>query len=57
MESFGVVAIAAGVVLFSLGSRRLQTAIVTAPMAFAAFGLLIGHGGLALVELAADREA
>lgn len=51
MDTFGFAVIAAGVILFSLVSRRLQASIITGPMVFAGFGLLIGTGGLNLVDL------
>ena len=51
MDSFGFVAIAVGVVLYGLVSGRLQNSVITAPMVFAGFGLLVGHAGLGLADL------
>lgn len=51
MDSLGFAVIAIGVILFSLVSRRLRDSVITGPMVFAAFGLLIGQGGLSLVDL------
>ncbi len=43
MDTHGFALIAAAVVLFGLVSKRLEGTIITAPMVFAAFGLLIGE--------------
>lgn len=43
--------IAVGVILFALGSRRLEDSVLTPPMAFAAFGFFIGGAGLGLADL------
>lgn len=51
METLGFAAVATGVVLFALVSRRLETSIITPPMVFAIFGLAIGQAGLGLVDL------
>ena len=51
VDTLGFAVIAGGVVLFSLISRRLQATVITAPMVFAAFGLVIGHAGLGLADL------
>ena len=50
MHSWGFITVAAGVVLFALLSRRMQSTILTAPMIFAAFGLAIGPAGLSLAD-------
>jgi len=55
VDTLGFVVIAAGVITFSLISNRVQAGIVTAPMVFAGFGLLIGEGGLGLADLAIDH--
>ena len=51
METQDFAVIAAGVVLFGLVSKRLQSTIITAPMVFAAFGLLIGEAVFGLAHL------
>jgi len=43
--------VAVGVLLFALLSKRLEGSIVSLPIAFVAFGWLIGSGGLGLVHL------
>jgi len=49
---FEQVALVAGFVLaYALVSRRLETTPVTGPMVFVGFGLLIGSGGLDLVDI------
>ena len=51
MDSFGFAAIALGVIAYGLVSGRLRDSVITAPMVFAGFGLLIGSFGLGLAEL------
>ena len=51
MDTQGFAVIAAGVVLIGLVSKRLQGTIITAPMVFAAFGLLIGEAAFGLARL------
>lgn len=51
METVGFAVIATGVIFFALISKRLETTIITAPMIFAAFGLLIGEGVFGIAEL------
>jgi len=51
MESHSFAVIAAGIILYALVSRRLENSMVTAPMVFAAFGLLIGNAVFGLVDL------
>ncbi len=51
MDTHGFALIAAGVILFGLVSRKLEGTIITAPMVFAAFGLLIGEAVFGLADL------
>jgi NhaP-type Na+/H+ or K+/H+ antiporter len=51
LEGIGFAVIAAGVIVYGLVSRRLQDSIITAPMVFVAFGLLVSQTGLGLVDL------
>ena len=51
MDTHGLALIAAGVILFGLVSRKLEGTIITAPMVFAAFGLLIGEAVFGLADL------
>ncbi len=51
MDTHGFAVIATGVILFGLVSKRLESTIITAPMVFAAFGLLIGEAVLGLAHL------
>jgi NhaP-type Na+/H+ or K+/H+ antiporter len=51
MDTHGFAVIAAGVVLFGLVSKRLEGTIITAPMVFAVFGLLIGEAVFGLAHL------
>ncbi len=51
MDTHGFALIAAGVILFGLVSKKLEGTIVTAPMVFTAFGLLIGEAVFGLADL------
>ena len=51
MNTHGFALIAAGVILFGLVSKKLEGTIITAPMVFAAFGLLIGEAVFGLADL------
>ena len=51
MDTHGLAVIAGGVILFALVSKRLEGTILTAPMVFAVFGLLIGDAGFGLAHL------
>ena len=42
MNTLAFIIIAAGVVLYSVVSRRLETSPITGPMVFAVFGLVVG---------------
>ncbi len=50
MEALTVIALATMVLAFGLISRRLQHGVVTAPMVFVVFGLLIGQQPLGLMH-------
>lgn len=51
MDTLGFAAIAAGIIFFGLFAKRLETTVITAPLAFAAFGLIIGDSGLGWAHL------
>ena len=51
MDTHGFALIAAGVILFGLVSKKLEGTIITAPMVFTAFGLLIGEAVFGLADL------
>ena len=51
MDTNAFALIAAGVILFALISRRLETSLVTGPMIFASFGLVIGSAVLGIADL------
>lgn len=57
MDTTSVTIVALGVVLFSLISARLRQSVVTAPMVFVLFGLLIGDAGFRLLEFQLANEA
>lgn len=56
MDSWGFIFIAVAVILFSFFSNKLRGSILTPPLIFTAFGLLIGGAGLELVDLDFDQE-
>ena len=51
MDTLGFAAIAAGIILFALFAKRLENTVITPPLVFAAFGLLIGDSGLGWADL------
>ena len=51
MEASALFALALGVFLFALISKRAEAGVLTAPMVFTAFGFLIGGGVLDVVDL------
>ena len=55
MDTHAFAIIAIGVVAFALISRRLETSVLTGPMIFAAFGLVIGGEVLGLADLDFDH--
>ena len=54
MDSLSFAIVALIVLGFGLVSRRLQRSVVTMPMVFVAFGLLVGDHSLGLVHFAVD---
>ena len=57
MDLSSIAIIAAGLLLFSLVSRRLQGTVITAPLVFVVFGILIGARGLDIVQLDQGHSA
>ena len=51
MDTQAVAVIAASVILFALVSRRLETSLLTGPMIFTAFGVVIGSAVLGIADL------
>ncbi|MFQ5625864.1 MAG: cation:proton antiporter [Methyloligellaceae bacterium] len=51
MDTIGFTVIATGVIFFALVSKRLENTIITPPMVFAVFGLIIGEAVLGLADL------
>ena len=56
MDIYGIAIIAAGVILFAAISNRLRDTVLTPPMIFAGFGLLIGSAVFGLVDLDVEHE-
>lgn len=54
MEALSYAVIAVGILLFGLVSARLERGVITAPMAFAAFGYLLGPDLLNVIEFDID---
>ena len=42
MDTLGFAAIAACIILFALFAKRLESTVITPPLVFAAFGLILG---------------
>ncbi len=57
MELTSIAIVAAGLLLFSLVSGRLQGTVITPALVFIVFGFLVGNGGLAIAELDAGHAA
>jgi len=51
MDTLGFAAIATGIILFALFAKRLENTVITPPLVFAAFGLIIGESGLGWADL------
>ncbi|MDH3614916.1 MAG: cation:proton antiporter [Gammaproteobacteria bacterium] len=51
MDALSLAITAGGLLLYSLISGRLQGTIITAPLAFIVFGLIIGAGGLNVADI------
>ncbi len=51
MDIASLAIVAAGLLLYSLFSGRLQGTVITAPLVFIAFGLAVGGGGLDLAHI------
>ena len=57
MNLASLLIVTGGLLLYSLISGRLQGTVVTPPLAFVAFGLLIGAGGLGVADVELDHAA
>ena len=57
MDLITLAVIAAGLVGFSVISRKLQGSVITAPLVFIVFGFVIGEGGLGIARLELDHGA
>ncbi len=57
MEFRELAFVAAFVLAYALVSRRLETTPVTGPMIFVGFGLLVGIGGLGIIDIGMDEGA
>ena len=55
MESADLAIIAVFVIAYALVSGRLSRTVITAPMVFVAFGLLVGSEGLDVVDLSLEN--
>jgi len=57
MESWDLALVAAFVLAYALVSRRLETTPVTGPMVFVGVGLVVGAGGLDIIDIGMDQGA
>ena len=51
MDTLGFAVIATGVILFGLVSKRLESTVITPPMVFTVFGLIIGEAVFGVADL------
>jgi NhaP-type Na+/H+ or K+/H+ antiporter len=57
MDLVSIAILVAGFLLFALVSGRLQGTVLTAPLVFIAFGLLVGEGGLGVAQIDSGHGA
>ena len=57
MSTLGLAVVALFVLGFGLVSKRIQTTLVTAPMVFVLFGVVMGPSGFGLLDVALDSPA
>lgn len=57
MDAMSVTVVALGIILFSLVSARLRQSVLTPPMVFVVFGLMVGDTGLRLFSFQFENEA
>ena len=57
MDLFSIAVISIGLLALALVSGRLKGTILTAPILFITFGLIIGHGGLSLADVDPGHSA
>ena len=55
METFGFAVVAFAILGFGLISKRVQHTILTPPMVFVVFGLLVGHAGLGWIDVEVEQ--
>lgn len=51
MDTLGFACVAIGVIVFALVSRRLENTVITPPMVFTVFGLVIGEAVFGIAKL------
>ncbi len=56
MDTVDIAIVAAFVVAYSIISARLSTTVITGPMVFVGFGLIVGPDALNIVDLSLDNE-
>ena len=56
MDTVDIAIVAAFVVAYSIISARLSTTVITGPMVFVLFGLIVGPDALNIVDLSLDNE-
>ncbi|NNC90958.1 MAG: sodium:proton exchanger [Acidimicrobiia bacterium] len=57
MEFRDIALVAAFVLGYALVSRRLQSTLITGPIVFVGFGLLVGSGGLGIIDIGMNEGA
>ena len=57
MDLLSIAIVTAGLLLYALISKRLQGTIITAPLVFTVFGLIVGVGGLDIAKIDLEYSA
>lgn len=57
MDTASVTIVSLGIILFSVVSARLRKSVLTAPIVFVSFGLLIGDAGFGLLRIQMENGA
>lgn len=56
MDTTSVTIVALAIILYSLVSARLRQSVITAPIVFVSFGLLVGNAGFRLIDFRLEHD-
>jgi NhaP-type Na+/H+ or K+/H+ antiporter len=57
MDTISVTIVSLAIILYSLVSARLRQSVITAPIVFVSFGLLVGNAGFRMLEFRLEHDA